>query len=238
MAVNAKWNDISFQISETDAVLIGKIKMSAECETEDKEGGGQKYVSKKSGKPVEFSITAILNACLGTDVYSWVMKLMDSAQRGDEDHFEICGRKMFPFKLMLTSAATEEIEIAPSGTWARTNVNLTFKQSTQEPILDRPTPPPSSAGDGGGHSEPKKESVNKNPPATTKPPVSVPKREPDTKYYQVDKDGNVGNGAIPNKPKPPVKAVTKTIAQAKKTPSPVAKPSGGGKKSIVQAAKK
>lgn len=108
------------------------LKMSAECETEEKTEDEQKYVSAKNGAPVQVNFSAILSAALGIDVKEEVASALHSAQRSVQDYFYMGGTKLFPFKLMMVKAETEEIQTAPSGVWVYAKVNVTLKQSTNE----------------------------------------------------------------------------------------------------------
>lgn len=178
MALKVSWNGIVFQSTETERSLVGKVKLSVERETEDKEDGGQKYVESKNGKPVEIEMTAILHACFGVNVHDWIMNLLHAAQRKGADYLYIGGSKLFPFKVMLTKADTEEIKFSPSGAWVSTNVGLTFKQASKEPIIPDPPQPPVTSSDGGssgggssGGGSSKSKPKKPSPPKKEDPPI-------------------------------------------------------------------
>lgn len=138
LAVLAQFGSLQFEISSSTALLFEKLKLSSECETEDKTVDEQKYVSAKNGKPVQASFAVILSASLGIDVKERVTAILNSAQRGEQAYFYIVGKKLFPFQMMIVSAQTEEIQSAPSGVWVYAKVNITLKQSSKEWIIGQP----------------------------------------------------------------------------------------------------
>ena len=138
LAVLAQFGNLQFEISSSTALLLENLKLSSECETEEKIGDEQKYVSSKNGKPVQASFAVILSAAFGIDVKGKVTAILNSAQRGEQAYFYIVGKKLFPFKMMIVSAATEEIQSAPSGVWVYAKVNITLKQSSKEWITGQP----------------------------------------------------------------------------------------------------
>lgn len=216
MAVVASWNSCTFQISESDAAMINNIKLRGECEIEEKTENGQTIVEMKNRKPAQITMTAVLHASFGVDVREWATRLVEEAQKGGSDYFYMGGKKVFPFKLMLTNAETEEVLTSPSGAWIRTNVNMTLKQCSVNENVPEPTPP-ASAGDSGGHTAPKKKSVKTSPPS--KAAAAPGKNPPKSDYtFMVDAPGKV---IIPGKPRPPVKHVTQTVSKAKSVKSGV-----------------
>lgn len=146
MAVIAQFGELKFEISSSAALLFQGLKMSAECETAEQTGNSQQYVSAKNGKAVQISLSIILNAALGIDVKMQATDILNTAQRGGQGYFYIGGAKVFPFKLMMTKADTEEIAIDPSGRWISTKINVTLKQSTKEWIIGQAQDVPSPSG--------------------------------------------------------------------------------------------
>lgn len=138
LAVLAQFGNLQFEISSSTALLFEKLKLSSECETEEKTVDEQKYVSAKNGKPVQASFAVILSASLGIDVKEEVTAILHSAQRGEQAYFYIVGKKLFPFQMMMVSAQTEEIQTSPSGVWVYAKVNITLKQSSKEWITGQP----------------------------------------------------------------------------------------------------
>ena len=132
LAVLAQFGSLQFEISSSTALLFEKLKLSSECETEEKTVDEQKYVSAKNGKPVQASFAVILSASLGIDVKEEVTAILNYAQRGEQAYFYIVGKKLFPFQMMMVSAQTEEIQTSPSGVWVYAKVNITLKQSSKE----------------------------------------------------------------------------------------------------------
>lgn len=174
MAMIGQWNGIRFEISHENTVLFQNLKLTAECETKDKEAGSQHYVSAKAGKAAQISMTILLNASLGTDVRQTAMTILDQSQRGAADHFYVGGKKLFPFKVMLVKADTEKILISPSGTWVSAEINVTMKQSGTEPILyEEPEPGTESKTNGADHWDPLQYILNlTNNAKVVNPPIS------------------------------------------------------------------
>lgn len=236
MAVIAEWNGIKFQMNESETLLITGLKLSAECEVEEKMEDGQKFVSAKNGKPVQATITAILNSSLGVDVRQRVTELTNAAQRGASNYFYIGGKKLVPPKLMLVSAATEEVNISPSGRWSDTKMNLTFKQSTKDWIVGAPPPPPVAAGNSSGYTEPAKKSVKNQSPSS---PATAPKSG--TKP-NLPKKSNITFAIDLDSQKTFTAKVNSVVSQAKSVPSTVKKTSSStiknNKLSLTKANKK
>lgn len=153
LAVLAQFGSLQFEISSSTALLFDKLKLSSECETEEKTGDEQKYVSAKNGKPVQASFAVILSASLGIDVKEKVTAILNSAQRGEQAYFYIVGEKLFPFRMMMVSAQTEEIQSSPSGVWVYAMVNITIKQSSKEWIKGEPQKVTTSSSKNAGTSK-------------------------------------------------------------------------------------
>lgn len=161
MAVIAQFGELKFEISSSTALLFEKLKLSAECETEEQTKDSQQYVSAKNGKPVQISLSIILNEALGIDVRTQTTEILNAAQRSTQGYFYAGGAKVFPFQLMMTKADTEEIAIDPAGRWVSAKINVTLKQSSNEWILAQTQNAPST---GGGAYTPQKASVNTRKP--------------------------------------------------------------------------
>lgn len=109
-------------------MLFEKLKISAGCETESQESGGQGFVTRKKGSPMEVTLTAILHSGLGLDVQKKAMELFDMAKDGKADYFYLGTEKLWPYKLMLKSAASEEITLSPGGKWVQARISLGLSQ--------------------------------------------------------------------------------------------------------------
>lgn len=223
MAVLAQFDSLKFEISSGSAMLIQGIKMSSECETEDETGSSQAYVKAKNGKPVEINFTAVFNATLGVNVESNVTYLMNAAQRSLQSYFYIAGKKVFPFKLMMTKAETEEILLSPSGKMVKTNVNVTLKQCSKDWISGTPPAESGSTSGGGSATSTNKASTTQQQPTTPTPSASVTAK---------NIDNMIAKGILPannttTKTKSTavaVAAAAKTTSAAKTTASTVSKP--------------
>lgn len=176
MAMIGQWNGIGFEFSTENTVLFQNMKLTAECETEDKESGSQHYVSVKAGKAVQIGMTILLNASLGSDVRKTAMTILDNSQRGAADYFYVGGKKLFPFKVMLVKADTEKILISPSGTWVSAEIGVTMKQAGTEPILyEEPESGTESKSNGADHWDPLQYILNLSKKAKV---VKPPKKNP------------------------------------------------------------
>lgn len=155
-----KWNSHTFVVSPNVIRSFTGLTIKGSSETEDKETGGQKYVSRKSGKPAEISLTVLLSALTGNDVRNEALTFVDEARRGSQGYFYVGGKKLVTCQLMLTDASISETQIASNGVWVGCKVQLTFKQSGK---YDGESGGSSSGGRGGSSSSggSKKTSVKK-----------------------------------------------------------------------------
>lgn len=155
MAEIGRWNGHKFEVSSSLIRSFTGLQIKGSSETEDKEDGSQKYVSRKKGKPVEVSFTIHLNARLGCNVRSEALKFVSEARAGKKDYFYVGNKKLVTCQLMLTDATVKEIGLINKGTWTQADVQVTMKQC--------------SKNDGApGSSGSKKASVKKTSTTTTK----------------------------------------------------------------------
>ena len=148
----ARFGDAVFGVAER-AMLFEKLKISAGCETESQESGGQGFVTRKKGSPMEVTLTAILHSGLGLDVQKKAMELFDMAKDGKADYFYLGSEKLWPYKLLLKSAASEEITLSPGGKWVQARISLGLSQGesgVQEAAPGAASAGTASAGSGGG----------------------------------------------------------------------------------------
>ena len=159
-AGSGKWNSHTFVVSPNVIRSFTGLTIKGSSETEDKETGGQKYVSRKSGKPAEISLTVLLSALTGNDVRNEALAFVDEARRGSQGYFYVGGKKLVTCQLMLTDASISETQIASNGVWVGCKVQLTFKQSGK---YDGESGGSSSGGgsSGGSSGGSKKSSVKK-----------------------------------------------------------------------------
>lgn len=127
----ARWNGHIFEVSSEVVRGFTGLSITGSTETEDTESGGQKYVSRKNGKPKQITLTAVLNAQFGCDVKAEAMAFVDEATASEKDYFYIGGKKLMECSLMLVQADVSEVSIAPGGTWVRADVKLTLKQCSK-----------------------------------------------------------------------------------------------------------
>lgn len=153
----ARWNGHIFEVSSDVIRGFTGLSITGGSDTEDAESQGQKYVSRKNGKPKQVVLTASLNAHFGCDVQAEAMTFVDESTSGSKDYFYIGGKKLMECSLMLVQAEVSEVSIAPGGAWIKADAKLTFKQCSKND---------GSASSGGASSGAavKKESVKQTQP--------------------------------------------------------------------------
>ena len=147
MAEIGRWNGHKFEVSSSLIRSFTGLQIKGSSETEDKEDGSQKYVSRKKGKPVEVSFTIHLNARLGCNVRSEALKFVSEARAGKKDYFYVGNKKLVTCQLMLTDATVKEIGLINKGTWTQADVQVTMKQCSKN---DGASGGGSGSGGGGG----------------------------------------------------------------------------------------
>lgn len=163
MAEIGRWNGHKFEVSSSLIRSFTGLQIKGSSETEDKESGNQKYVSRKNGKPVEVSFTIHLNARFGCDVRSEAMSLVSEAIAGKKDYFYVGNKKLVTCQLMLVDATVREIGLVNSGTWTQADVQVTMKQCSKNDGNSG-----GGSGSGSGSSGSGKTSVKKTSTTTTK----------------------------------------------------------------------
>ena len=161
MAQIIAWNDISFALGGSSVNAVEDIGITGSCETEDSESGGEKFVKRKSSKPYEIKMKAILDAHLGVDVQSMAKKMTEAARTSTTGYFYTGSNKLFTCKFMMVEASISDIVMNSSGTWISCEVDLKLKQSTK---YDGSTGSSSSGGgsSGGSSSSSSKKSSTKS----------------------------------------------------------------------------
>lgn len=225
----ARWNGHKFEVTPSVIRSFTGLNIKGSSKTEDKESGGQGYVSRKQGQPKEISLTAHLSAQLGCDVQTEAMSFVNQATSGSKDYFYIGSKKLLTCSLMLTEASVSEIGITNGGKWVKADVKLTFKQCSKN---DGSSSSSSSSGGGGGGS--KKTSVKKKSTTTTKKTTT-------TNVLQKVADGiKTAVTTVVNKVKDTVTKVKNALTGKTTTQSPLAKAVSTAVtkiKSVVSAAK-
>ncbi len=222
----ARWNGHKFEVTPSVIRSFTGLNIKGSSKTEDKESGGQGYVSRKQGQPKEISLTAHLSAQLGCDVQTEAMSFVNQATSGSKDYFYIGSKKLLTCSLMLTEASVSEIGITNGGKWVKADVKLTFKQCSKN---DGSTG--GSSGGGGGSN---KTSVKKKSTTTTKKTTT-------TNVLQKVADGiKTAVTTVVNKVKDTVTKVKNALTGKTTTQSPLAKAVSTAVtkiKSVVSAAK-
>ncbi len=123
-----KWHDIEFFASASKVVGFNDLSISGSVETEDKEDGGTKYVSKKNSKGYEVTMTAFFDRRLGIeDVKKSAMSLAEYGAKGQTGYMYAQGEKLISSNLMMTAAKIGNIRMTPGGTWICCEIQITLK---------------------------------------------------------------------------------------------------------------
>jgi hypothetical protein len=131
MAETGSWNGHVFTVSPNLIRGFDGLSIKGASETTAKTSGKQQYFARKSGKPVEATITVKLNAQTGCDVKTEALQFVSEARDGANNYFYVGSTKLVPCKLMLVEANVEETKIAPNGSWVSANVTLAFRQCSK-----------------------------------------------------------------------------------------------------------
>lgn len=148
------WNGITFFVKPTVVKGVKDISIKSSPDTEDTEGDGEQYTTRKNMGGFEITMTAVLNSMLGVNVEDSAKAILEAARRGDDGYFYIAGKKLFTPKFMMTDANASDIILTSDGRWASCEVQMTLKQCTKYDGTLAPPPAPaeesSSGGDSGG----------------------------------------------------------------------------------------
>ncbi len=140
-----QWHDVQFYANASQVRGLTDLTISSSIETEDKENGGTKYVSKKNSKGYEISMKALFDARLGIkDVKKEAMALAKYGATGQTGYMYAKGEKLVTPILMMTSAKVSNIRMTPKGVWISAEIQITLKTCSK---MDGST---SSSGGGGG----------------------------------------------------------------------------------------
>lgn len=123
-----QWHDVQFYANASQVRGLTDLTISSSIETEDKENGGTKYVSKKNSKGYEISMKALFDARLGIkDVKKEAMALAKYGATGRTGYMYAKGEKLVTPILMMTSAKVSNIRMTPNGVWISAEVQITLK---------------------------------------------------------------------------------------------------------------
>ncbi len=123
-----QWHDVQFYANASQVRGLTDLTISSSIETEDKESGGTKYVSKKNSKGYEISMKALFDARLGIkDVKKEAMALAKYGATGQTGYMYAKGEKLVTPILMMTSAKVSNIRMTPKGVWISAEVQITLK---------------------------------------------------------------------------------------------------------------
>lgn len=123
-----QWHDVEFYANARQVNGFSEFYISSSIETEDKESGGTKYVSKKNSKGYEAGLKAYFDKRLGvSDVKAAAMKLIEYGANGQTGYLYAQGKKLVSSSLMMTSAKAENVVMTPKGAWISCEVVITMK---------------------------------------------------------------------------------------------------------------
>lgn len=143
-----RWNELEFYVKPTDIIGVGDISIAGSCETEDKEGGGEKYASHKAAKPIEFTMKVTLNTYLTNNVQQKALEMVRISTLGRKDYIYMGKDKLFPCRFMLASAKAQNVKIAAGVKWVSCDVDLVFRQCSKYDGTEAPAPAASGGGSG------------------------------------------------------------------------------------------
>ena len=147
-----RWCNLDFCVTPKDIVGVGDISITGSCDTEDKEGQGERYASRKAAKPIEFTMKVTLNAYLTNDVKQKALDIVRMATLGNKDYIYMGKGKLLPCRFMLASAKTQNVKIAAGVTWVSCTVDLVFRQCSKYDGTEAPEPATGGGGSRGGGS--------------------------------------------------------------------------------------
>lgn len=130
MAEMGAWNGKKFLVSPNLIRSFTGLSIRGSSSTEEADAGGETYVTRKSSKPTEISLTVELSVYTGCKVQSEALAFIDDARAGACDYFYVSGKKLATYQLMLTDASISDVRIAPNGVWTQCKINLTMKQAS------------------------------------------------------------------------------------------------------------
>lgn len=192
----ARFGGVRFGVADGTAMLFDKFQISAGSDTEEQEDNGQGYVTRKKGKPMEISMTAILRRDFGIDVQEKALELLALAREGKTDYFYLGGEKLWDYKMMLKSADSEEISIAPGGKWEQCQIKLEFVQGESGVTPTQSAQWVSSSGGGGSTGD--SGSSGGSGGKVVKPPVkksTTPPKQAHGDNYMVALTGSIAKEA-------------------------------------------
>lgn len=128
MALIGKWSGHEFIVSPALIRGFTNLTISGSSEIDEKESAKEKYAVRKSGKPMEISMTVQLFAATGCDVRGEAVAFVEEAGKGESDYLYVSGKKLVPSRLMLVSAHVDKVVIGANGQWVSAEVKLSMKQ--------------------------------------------------------------------------------------------------------------
>lgn len=147
-----EWNGVQFYVKPSEIRSFRDLSISASCETEDEENGGEKYAKKKNNGGYEAKLTAIFDQRLGvSDVKQAAINLCDMARTGAKGYLYHKGGKLISGQMMATSATANKWTFAPDGSVISVDVDISWKQGSKN---DGGTAPATPTGPGSGGSRP------------------------------------------------------------------------------------
>ena len=149
MAEMGSWNGHKFVVSPTLIRSFERLSFTGSSNTDTTTSDGQEFVTRKSGKPLEITLTVSLNASTGSNVRSEALAFVAQARDGHKNYLYVGSQKLVECQLMLTKAAVTETKYAPNGKMIAATVELTRQQASKNdgsmPVV---APPPAAASGG------------------------------------------------------------------------------------------
>ncbi len=232
MATIGKWKNHKFVVSSKKIYSYENLQIKGGSNIEEKKKKKKPTVKRKGAKPMEVSLTVILNAFTGPNVRQEALLFVKEATKGSKGYFYTGNKKLMTCKLMLTDATVKNVEVTRGGSWSKAEVTLTLKQCTKGEANV-------SGGGGNGGKKKKKKKKGKNSKKASvrsTSPTTTPSggRSSSSSSSTTSTSGYTNKkGFVPyyNMPKPtaPTRASTKSANQTVTALSKSAKASSVGK---------
>lgn len=122
---------ISFFANGSEIRGVKDISIKVSAETKDKTQSSEKFTAKKNAGSYQISLTALLNAALGTDVRTVALQITEASRKGETGYFYTAGGKLFPSSFMAVDATISNITMTSNGVWKSCEVSWTLKQCSK-----------------------------------------------------------------------------------------------------------
>lgn len=131
MTIQAQFNEIKWEISDTKIMTINSINYSFGVKTEQKKGaGGNDKVVVKGYKKDSITVSYTVDRSCG--VYPEQENAKANSLIGIKDTFVLGGKRFGPLKTMLMKVKPSNIVYSPTGLILSMEITLTFGEPEEE----------------------------------------------------------------------------------------------------------